>query len=222
MKSCPKCQKIFDPFSIHGEKKFCSRSCANSRPKTEEQKEAARIYAINNPVGWALNPRANKSSEDNKLTKKWKALRQNIQCLECKTIFEVPYSKRSRKYCSVECSNKNKYHQNSSNKIISFIDGYKMDSGAEALFAKKCNEIGIKWIKNSETNFEFIDSNGKKRRYYPDFFLPDYDVWVEIKGLRYIRKDDHLRREAVKKPVFLIISNQFDEDFTKFIRSLTN
>jgi hypothetical protein len=61
-----------------------------------------------------------------------------------------------------------------------------------------------------------VNSNGKTSKYYPDFYLKQYDVWVEIKGRRYIRSDDYLRRAAVGKPVFLIISNQFNKDFDKF------
>ena len=55
----------------------------------------------------------------------------------------------------------------------------------------------ISWIKNTETYFSFIDSEGKARKYYPDFYLSEYDYWVEIKGERYIREDDDLRLAAV-------------------------
>jgi len=39
IKQCPKCSKDFDSYSKWGEKKFCSRSCANSRTFTEESKK---------------------------------------------------------------------------------------------------------------------------------------------------------------------------------------
>lgn len=40
---CPKCNNEFDAYSIHGNKKFCSRSCANSRgPRDEQFKIAVR------------------------------------------------------------------------------------------------------------------------------------------------------------------------------------
>jgi len=38
MKICPKCGKKFDAYSKWGEKKFCSRSCGNSRKFTEESR----------------------------------------------------------------------------------------------------------------------------------------------------------------------------------------
>lgn len=39
IKQCPKCSKDFDSYSKWGEKKFCSRSCANSRTFSEESKK---------------------------------------------------------------------------------------------------------------------------------------------------------------------------------------
>ena len=39
IKQCPKCDKDFDSYSKWGEKKFCSRSCANSRTFSEESKK---------------------------------------------------------------------------------------------------------------------------------------------------------------------------------------
>ena len=39
IKQCPKCNKDFNSYSKWGEKKFCSRSCANSRTFSEESKK---------------------------------------------------------------------------------------------------------------------------------------------------------------------------------------
>lgn len=112
---CPKCQTLFDPKTKWGFKKFCSRSCSNSRgPRTETFKQNARVFALANPKGWASNPsnvHGTKAIQD-----KWNLLRQTLKCHECSNEFTVPYSQRNRKYCSVSCSNKNKYHIKSNNK----------------------------------------------------------------------------------------------------------
>lgn len=34
---------------------------------------------------------------------------------------------------------------------------------------------------NPDSLFEYIFEN-KKRLYFPDFYLPQYDFWIEIKG----------------------------------------
>lgn len=211
---CPKCQSLFDPKTKWGFKKFCSRSCGNSRVRTEEFKQKAREFSLANPKGWATNPTNINGAKASK--EKWNALRQTLRCKECQKQFEVPYSQRNRKYCSIDCANKNKYHVNSNRKKTCVYRGYKMDSGAELVFAQQCDLHQIRWHKNTTQYFVFVDSAGKTSKYYPDFYLEQYDIWVEIKGRCYIRPDDELRRGAVGKPVFLIISNQFSKDFAKF------
>ena len=212
-KVCPKCNNLHETSGI-----FCSRSCANSRgARNEEFKKQARDFALANPRGWAVNGRRSNPNVATAAAKaKWAKLRLTLLCKECGSAFDVTQSGRFRKYCSVLCSNKNKYHINSNKKKTCFYKGFRMDSGAELIFAQQCDLLGIKWRKNTTQAFTFINSIGKSSKYYPDFFLEEYDIWVEIKGRRYIRPDDELRRAAVNNPVFLIISNQFKTDFEFF------
>lgn len=128
----------------------------------------------------------------------WQQNRLLIECKECGISFSVTRKEsKHRKYCSVSCSNKNKYHINSTRKKTCVYKGYKMDSGAEYQFALLLDKHNIVWIKNTKTYFMFTDSDGKSRKYYPDFYLVDYNYWIEIKGKRYIRKDDNLRLASV-------------------------
>lgn len=216
MINCPKCQTLFDPKTKWGYKKFCSRTCGNSRgPRSDEFKQRNRELALANPKGWALDPK-----KYNTTSARWAKQRKSIECAECKKIFEVAHSARTRKYCSVACANKNKFHPNSTIKHSSIYKGYKMDSGAELLFAKKCDELNIRWHKNTTEYYVFTNSKNKQSKYYPDFYLQDYDIWVEVKGLRYVREDDELRRAAVPKPVFLLISNNFKLYFDQLLQML--
>jgi len=216
MINCPKCQTLFDPKGRWGNKKFCSRSCANSRgPRTDEFKQQNRAFALANPKGWAVDPK-----KYNTTSERWAKLQQNIECAECKKMFTVAYSNRARKYCSIPCANKNKFHPNSTIKHSCEYKGFKMDSGAELLFAQKCDELNIHWHKNTTEYFTFINSNNKQSKYYPDFYLKEYNIWVEIKGLRYVRQDDELRRAAVPNPVFLLISNKFKINFDRLLKML--
>ena len=82
-----------------------------------------------------------------------------------------------------------------------------MDSGAELAFAILLDKHSIKWTKNTTRFFEFVDSTGKIRKYYPDFYLKEHDFWVEIKGKRYVRPDDDLRLAAVGSNIELMFSN---------------
>jgi len=82
-----------------------------------------------------------------------------------------------------------------------------MDSGAELTFAQLLDQHSITWTKNTTKWFAFIDNKGKERKYYPDFYLIDYDFWIEVKGKRYIRPDDHLRLAAVGSNIERIMSH---------------
>lgn len=132
--------------------------------------------------------------------------RIDLSCQECRNKFTVSPFDSKRKYCSITCSNKNKYRPNSTKKKTCIYKGFKMDSGAELAFAMLLDEHNIRWIKNTTISFDFVDSEGKNRKYYPDFHLSDYDYWVEIKGKLYVRPDDNLRLEAVGN-IELIMSN---------------
>ena len=89
------------------------------------------------------------------------------------------------------------YHPNSTKKTIRYYNGQKFDSRSEVSFATLLDKNNIKWIKNSTISFPFTDTNGKVRKYFPDFYLPDLNWWVEIKGRYYIRKHDPQRIAAV-------------------------
>lgn len=178
---CKQCSSLL-PYKKRGNM-FCNQSCSAS----------------------CSNPRRKRPRKI--FEKRCRQRRIVIQCMECNTDFSIIPSEKNRKYCSISCSNKNKYHPNSVIKHTSIYKGYKMDSGAELAFAKLLDEHNISWIKNSSKFFTFTDSKGKLRKYYPDFFLIDYYYWVEIKGKRYIREDDDLRLNSVGDNIELIMSH---------------
>lgn len=70
--------------------------------------------------------------------------------------------------------------------------GTVMDSGAEAKFAHLLDQHGIRWIKNTRA-FPWKDGKRRKRQYVPDFYLPDFDLWVEIKGRAYYKNEDRTK-----------------------------
>ena len=69
---------------------------------------------------------------------------------------------------------KNKYFKKE------IINGFRMDSSWESIFANYLNQNNIKWIK-SKKSFKYIFEN-EEHSYYPDFYLEDFDLYVEIKG----------------------------------------
>ena len=63
------------------------------------------------------------------------------------------------------------------------VDGVKVQGTWERNLALKFKEIGIKWTKPHTNNevWKYTQDNVEKS-YAPDFYLPDYDIWLEVKG----------------------------------------
>lgn len=63
------------------------------------------------------------------------------------------------------------------------VSGQKVQGTWERDIANKFEELGIKWskIKTNNHTFEYY-MDDKLHSYTPDFYLHDYDVYLEIKG----------------------------------------
>ena len=95
----------------------------------------------------------------------------------------------------------------------SIYKGFHMDSSWELIFAQYLDKFNIKWVKNSK-GFKYIWEN-RERTYYPDFYLEDYNLYIEIKGHESER--DRAKYEALNNlitlysdTINLIINNNFD------------
>lgn len=83
------------------------------------------------------------------------------------------------------------------------FDGEFFDSQTEAAWASLFSAAGVNYVREPETfEFEVRDSNGQNvwdKRYTPDFLLPDFDMFVEV-------KNDSTTAEAIQK---LILTAHF-------------
>ena len=64
------------------------------------------------------------------------------------------------------------------------LDGSKvsMDSTWEVACAEKLDELNIKWVRDPEMKLQYRTQRLRLRNYIPDFYLPDHDIYLEIKG----------------------------------------
>lgn len=67
--------------------------------------------------------------------------------------------------------------------------GVKLLGSWELAYAKWLDAQGIQWVRPTES-FPYVFGN-KERRYTPDFYLPDTDQFVEVKG--YEKPMDHAK-----------------------------
>jgi hypothetical protein len=99
-------------------------------------------------------------------------------------------------------------------------NGIKLDSSYELSVAKQLDLFHIKWIRPSY--LKYIDDCGQTRRYLPDFYLIDFDVYLDPKNDYLITKD--LRKiELVKQfnNVKIIILDKNNLLWEKILQQIT-
>jgi hypothetical protein len=176
LKKCPKCNNDFNAYSKWGLKKFCSRTCANSRgPRTNEFKKAVS-KKLTGRIGHTLGKRTSP--------------RENRTCVGCSKIFTAKVVS-DKKYCNNDC-----WKQHSG--------GYRVGSGRSKSGYYKGIYCGstyeLCWVIHSlehDIGFTRFDSLLEKDglKYYPDFLLDDGKTIIETKGFE--------KQESVNKKTLL-------------------
>ena len=93
------------------------------------------------------------------------------------------------------------------------LDGsiVSMDSTWEVACARRLDELGIRWIRNSSLKLKYITRGRRARNYIPDFYLPDHDVYIEVKGY-WTEAARHKMKDVQKRnPVKIIILESLEE-----------
>jgi hypothetical protein len=168
MKYCKKCN-----IEHNNNGNFCSRSCANSRIWTEEDKNKKSI-AAKQSIAVQLE---NKSRHKGFFTKK---------CLICKCEMILRSSRKNQKVCSKQCSNK----YLSENAKQHGMGGYRQGSGRsksgyyKGIFCGSTYELA--WvIYRIDKNLPFQRFDGyiknEELKYFPDFLIENNTI-IEIKG----------------------------------------
>lgn len=72
---------------------------------------------------------------------------------------------------------------NPANWVNGYFEGMHYRSSYEKLFLEFCREYRVTLASAESKDFEvkYVDSEGVTRSYFPDFYLPDFNIVVEIK-----------------------------------------
>lgn len=202
MKICPKCNINHDKLG-----KFCSRSCANSRgPRSELTKSK---QSISNKIY------EESLTDEQKVTRyyQWRSASPNFICGPYTKIKLRPCSHCGKEFwsnnlhtkvynttCSDHCFLSVKRKNSSGNKTT--YNGEVYDSNWEVLFAKWMNEQSITFIRPT-THIAWIDSAGKQRKYFPDFYIPILDLYIDPKN-RFCIVSQKEKLDYVSKNINLI------------------
>lgn len=130
----------------------------------------------------------------------WKQNRFYFLCDVCgKKVERTKSNIGHHIFCSYRCVNKKVFR----GIMIEYNKKY-FRSSWEANFAKWCDLSGIKWEYEPKT-FDLGNTT-----YTPDFYLPDFDLWIEVKG--YWRADAKKKFKAFKKQYKDKIIKVFDKN----------
>ena len=90
-----------------------------------------------------------------------------------------------------------------------------LKSSWEVRFAQVLDELGIGYLYEPE-GFPYTSSKGTKHHYWPDFYLPAKNVYVEIKGFMDERSEDTIagfRKNFPEKNLVVLFSEKEIEEF---------
>lgn len=89
-------------------------------------------------------------------------------------------------------------HKMANRKVASkrFVhNGVVLESSWEKAVAVTLDESNIKWVRPKPVLY---NDNGQTRRYYPDFYLPDYDCYLDPKN-SFVAKRDERKLSLVRE-----------------------
>jgi len=87
-----------------------------------------------------------------------------------------------------------------------------LQSSYEITVAKELDNHGVEWTRPKPF---FWDDNGTRRRYYPDFYLPSYNCYLDPKNDFLIRKDKRKIDTVIKEnkiKLYILDSNHLSYD----------
>jgi hypothetical protein len=90
-----------------------------------------------------------------------------------------------------------------------------LQSTYELACSKLLNEMGIKWIRPRALKY-----SGKN--YFADFYLPDFDIYLDPKNNYKARLDEEKIRQVINQnniKLYVLLDKQINQDYIKFIIS---
>lgn len=207
--NCEKCKIKID--GTYGSGRFCGRACANSRKWTSNDKLKKSKAA-----------KTSKKVRKMALTNKKRFCKV---CPICTNIFEVCKSGLIRTYCSKICylaDSDLKYRGNGQGGLREGsgrgkkgrYQGYYCDSSYELAWIVYHLDHKISFKRNIK-GFPYL-YEGKKRIYYPDFYLEKDQKYIEIKG--YNTKQFQAKLDAFPEKINVL----YLKDLKPFINYVKN
>ena len=198
-KHCKRCNKVID--YNKRENTFCSSSCAAIvRNKTRGPIQRNKKHSVCSQCGIDCWIAANASSKTfcntcrkekhNRNAIKWRNSDSNKVRQVCKVCGQITLVKKGNKTCgSKDCKTEAsvgcRAYPNFRKKLSWFFNPYQnkkvlLESSWELELAESLTNSNVEWIRPKF--IKWIDLEGTTRRYFPDFYLPKYDIYLDPKN----------------------------------------
>lgn len=198
---CLWCKNHFETSTRKKARKCCSKKCASKYSQSK------------------VNPEIHKQA-----SKKEKIfpIMKTFVCCVCNASFlkKVNNNIHIKKTCSDKClslliSKNSRNNPNCGGKLgyRRFpYKGIKMDSRWEVAVAKWMDDVGIKWDRNRKRHmFKWIDEFGNERKYFPDFYLPQYNIYLDPKNDYYLQRDIPKLKYVINKYGIKLLYGNVDD-----------
>lgn len=210
--TCNECGKVFQSSTDKkSNKKFCSRSCfLLYRQKSKLHKEEIKQIEIKKKIKNGQKLRVRPSAKVDRI----------FNCLICNKEFvkHLSINDKPRKTCSKECYKEFLHQSSMKNPNCGGETNFKrykyknitMDSSWEVELAKWLDESKIEWIRSRKICLFWKDELGNLRRYYPDFYLPDYNIYLDPKN-KYLQEKDKFKLENIREQNIVVFSGYLED-----------
>lgn len=206
--------------------KFCGSSCS---AKHNNKIRGPHSNETKNKISKSLGGSEKLKSTINKYVKTCKS-KYDLNPKKCKICNStINYENRYRKTCSDECKIiacvKIRTYQNGSRKTLWYFNKNEnknvlLESSWELKFAQFLDEKNIFWVRPK--HLIWFDKKNIKRYYFPDFYLTNYDLYVDPKNIYCLKKDEE-KLKTIEKNINIIYGdiNEIIDKIKKLINIST-
>jgi len=212
LKKCLFCQTSL----LNEKNKFCNHSCSAA---FNNSKRNLKKYNLTDKAKQQVINRVNKN-----LTNYYSSPNE---CQICSKTLE--YKNRYKKTCESNfCLTKSFSNNAIKNNIGGNRNGKSswyesiiagkvyLESSYEITIAKILDDLKINWCRPKPLNY--IDSNNIKHKYYPDFLLIDYNIYLDPKNKYLIELDKEKIMNVIKQTginLLVLSKDQLNEQYVK-------
>lgn len=181
------CLECSEPLPFQKSKnKFCDSSCAASfncrgRIRTDESKNKVSCTLKTKISAGEFKPPTRRSYP-----------RTPVSFITCVGCHKPVWVKTGLKCCTITCARSYTIKNGIKSKQTMY-NNVPLDSSWELTIATLLDQCSIRWIRPKYIKYN-IDN--KSRRYFPDFYLPEYDLYLDPKN-PYGMKTDSEKMKAI-------------------------